>query len=327
MESGNGHETTLRVAADRRGVRYGCAVGRAFWDDNDYRELVRRQCGIIVAENAMKFGLIQPERGRFDWSRSDDLVRFAQDNGMDIRGHCLVWHQQAGWAAGLDEGRDAMLAVMREHIHTVVGRYRGKICEWDVVNEAVDDGDAALRDTFWRRTIGDDHIDAAFRFAHEADPGALLYYNDYGGEDMGRKSDRIYELVSGMLKRGVPVHGVGLQCHFAVDKVPTADIGRNIRRLTALGLQVAVTELDIRVPLPADENTLALQAACYKDVLKVFLENRGCRHFLTWGITDRYSWVPGFFKGAGAALPFDGEYRVKPAVCGMLEVLGKEIIS
>lgn len=314
---------TLRDFAQRRGICYGAAVGEAFWGtDSLYREMLSRECNIIVAENEMKFALIEPVRGKFSWSRADDLVSFAQKNGMKIRGHNLVWHAQSEWASSLDAERDEMIAVMRDHIRAVVGRYKGRICEWDVVNEAIDDGDGYLRDTFWKKKIGDDYLDLAFRFAHEADPKALLFYNDYDAEDMGKKSDKVYRLVSGMLKRGVPIHGVGLQCHFALGKMDTEGMDRNIKRLAALGLKVSITELDIRLPLPATPAMLEQQGKEYGALMTVFLNNPGCcMSFLTWGITDKYSWIPWFFKGYGAALPFDENYAPKPACLGLKTTL------
>jgi len=248
-----GKAQTLRELAGRYGVLYGAAVGSAFWSpDSLYKETLKRECNIIVAENVMKFALIEPKRNEFNWTRADDLVNFAKRNNMKIRGHNLIWHAQSEWASTLNAGRDEMMAVMRNHILTVVGRYKGKIYEWDVVNEAIDDGKGFLRDTFWKQKIGDDYIDLAFKFAHEADPGALLFYNDYSGEDMGTKSNKIYQLVSGMMQRGIPINCVGLQCHFVSGTIDTAGIDKNINRLAALGLKVSITELDIRMQLPVD---------------------------------------------------------------------------
>jgi endo-1,4-beta-xylanase len=314
---------TLRELASKQEIFYGAAVGEAFWGpDSLYRETLRRECNIIVAENEMKFSLIEPQRGVLSWSKADDLVSFAEKNKMKIRGHNLVWHAQSEWASELNAGRDEMIVIMREHIHKVVGRYKGKIYEWDVVNEAIDDGDGFFRDTFWKRTIGEDYIDLAFKFAHEADPQALLFYNDYGAEDMGKKSEKVYQLVSGMIKRGIPVHGVGLQCHFTLGEIDTAGIDTNIKRLAKLGLKVSVTELDIRMQLPATPAMLEQQGKEYEALMRVFLNNPSCcTSFLTWGINDKYSWIPWFFKGYGAALPFDDNYKPKPACQGLKNAL------
>ncbi|MDB5106461.1 MAG: glycoside hydrolase family 10 [Fibrobacteres bacterium] len=316
-------QETLGSLARKRGVYVGAAVGGAFWGgDARYRETLKREFNIMVAENAMKFDQVEPKRNQFSWKQADDLAAFAQANGMALRGHNLVWHQSSGWieaATGME--RADMLTALKTHIDSVVGRYRGRILEWDVVNEAVDDN-AGLRNTFWRQRIGDDYLDSAFTWAHKADPAALLFYNDYSGEGMGGKSDRIYALMKGMKDRGVPIHGVGLQCHFAASKSFSAtDIDKNMKRLGALGLRVSITELDFRVTLPADSAGLAIQRDNYALLLNACLANPNCKSFLTWGFTDAYSWVPGFFPGTGDALPFDKDYKPKPAYDGMKRVL------
>ncbi|MDB5049708.1 MAG: glycoside hydrolase family 10 [Fibrobacteres bacterium] len=311
--------------ARKRGVYVGAAVGGAFWgSDVRYKDTLKKEYNIIVAENAMKFDQLEPKRNLFTWKQADDLAAFAAQNDMALRGHNLVWHQASGWisqaAAGLD--RIEMQGILKNHIDSVVGHFQGKILEWDVVNEGLDDASGGLRDTFWRQRIGDDYLDSAFTWAHRADPKALLFYNDYSGEGMGGKADRIYALVKGMKDRGVPVQGVGLQCHFASAKsFSVADIDLNMKRLGALGLRVSVTELDFRTALPADSAALAVQKDNYARLLAVCLANANCKSFLTWGFTDAYSWVPDFFPGQGAALPFDAEYKPKPAYQGMVQAL------
>jgi len=240
---------------------------------------------------------------------------------MKVRGHALVWHQQSGWASSVDAGREEMIEILKNHILQVVGRYKGRVWQWDVVNEGIADNGDVLRDTFWRRRIGDDYIDLAFQFAHEADPDALLFYNDYGGEGMGGKSDKIYDYVKGMLERGIPVHGVGLQCHFQNTGFPAQGMDQNMKRLNELGLMAAITELDFRIEMPADDAELEQQRENYKNIMRVCLENPNCTSFLTWGFTDKYSWIPNFFNGYGAALPFDENYLPKPAYYGIREAL------
>ncbi len=218
-----------------------------------------------------------------------------------------------------------MLAILKNHIDSTLSRYRGKILEWDVVNEAVDDA-SGMRKTFWLDRIGEDYLDSAFTWAHRADPAAYLFYNDYSGEGMGGKSDRIYALVKGMKDRGVPIHGVGLQCHLAsAAGFAMGDIDRNIKRLGALGLRVAITELDFRIKLPADSAGRAVQKDNYYRLLKTCLANANCKTFLTWGFTDASSWVPGFFPGMGDALPFDAAYKPKPAYEGMRQALAEGV--
>ena len=313
----------LRQLAEANGLYYGAAVGGAFWKDEAYRELLARECNALVAENCMKWKYLQPARGEFTFDKADGLVAFAQQNGMKMRGHCGLWHQAVpGWLEDAPADRDSMLAIMAEHITTVFERYRGKVAEWDVVNEAIGDDDSVLyRKTLWLERVGEDNLDSAFHVAHRADPDAKLYYNDYGGEEMNAKADRIYELVKGMLDRGVPVHGVGLQCHFDMEKDRTAEMAQNIARLHALGLEVAITELDLRVKLPSDSAKLELQAERYGQIVGLARRTEGCNTLLTWGITDRYSWVPGFFEGEGDALPFDADLKPKAAHGAMCETL------
>lgn len=321
----------LRALTQKHGIHMGAAVGGTFWNGADkalYRETLKREYDILVPENAMKFDQVEPSRGKFHWAEADELVAFAEQNGMQVRGHNLVWHQSAGWAETSGLGRTEMLAVLRNHADSLFGRYRGRIAEWDVVNEAVDDATGNLRDTFWRKAIGDDYLDSAFHFAHRADPQALLFYNDYSAEGMGGKSDKVYALVKAMKERGVPIHGVGFQCHFDNASWPKpADIDRNMKRLAALGLSVSITELDFRVKLPADTAGLASQKESYRTLLGVCLSNANCKSFLTWGFTDAYSWVPSFFSGSGAALPFDAQYRPKPAYEGLREGLASTSLA
>ena len=193
---------------------------------------------MLTPENAMKFGLVHPEPDRYDFADADYIVGFAEAHGMQVRGHNLVWHfQLPTWLTEGTWTRDELIDILHQHITTVVGHYRGRVAAWDVVNEAIAD-DGSLRDTIWLRGIGPEYIDMAFRWAHEADPDALLFYNDYAGEGLGAKSDAIYALVQGLLERGVPINGVGLQMHVSLRWSPQPqDVAANMERLGALGLR------------------------------------------------------------------------------------------
>ena len=318
-------EASLRELAQRNSRYIGAAVGGAFWDDEPvYREILKREFSMLVAENAMKFEPIEPSQGNFNWTKADALIDFAEENRMKVRGHTLVWHRESGWAEDLQATREEMIAVMQNHIRTVVGRYKGRISHWDVVNEAIDEGGDVLRDSFWRRKIGDDYIDIAFQTAHEADPDALLFYNDFGAENMGDKSDKVYNLAKGMLERGIPIHGVGMQCHFSNTGFQADEVDRNMKRLNDLGLMAAITELDFCVEMPADESDLEQQKQHYKRIMEVCLENTNCTSLLTWGFTDKYSWIPSHFEGKGAALPLDADYEPKPGYYGLREALNEQ---
>ncbi len=282
---------------------------------------------MLTPENAMKFEPLRPSRERYDFDHADALVDFAEKHAMQVRGHTLVWHQQLpSWLTERDWTRDELIEILREHITTVVGRYRGRVAAWDVVNEAVAD-DGSLRDTIWRQVIGPEYIDMAFRWAHEADPDALLFYNDYGGEVLGPKSDAIYALVRDLLQRDVPIHGVGLQTHVSLDWFPEPQdiaanvdsLSANMDRLSALGLVVHITETDVRIERPITEDELAKQARIYGAALEACLSAQNCKALVLWGFTDRHSWIPYAFPGTGAALVFDDAYRPKPAYHSLID--------
>jgi endo-1,4-beta-xylanase len=233
---------------------------------------------------------------------------------MQVNGHVLVWHQQLpDWLTQGNFDSDELKTILREHIRTLVTRYRGRVVSWDVGAEAVDEN-GRLRETFWSRGIGPDYLTLAFQWAHDADPQAHLRYNDYGGEGDGAKSDGIYDLVAELRRKGAPIHGVGLQMHASLKDAPRpSDVRINMKRLAALGLQTHITEMDVQLTLPASDAALRKQAALYRDMLQACLAVPQCRSFSTWGVSDRYSWIPDFFPGQGDALLFDKNHRAKPA--------------
>ncbi len=316
----------LRDRAAARGLFVGAAVDAvALQNDPQYAQTLGREFDMLTAENVMKFEHIHPEQGRYDFSAADLLVDFAEAHDMQVRGHTLVWHYQIPpWLEQGNWTKEELTAILRDHILTVVGHYRGRVLAWDVVNEAIDD-DGSLRDTIWLDGIGPEYLDLVFQWAHEADPDALLFYNDYGGEGLGEKSDAVYALVSGMKARGVPIHGVGLQMHVSISDYPLAEeIRANIQRLGDLGLTVHVTELDVRVRKPVTQDKLDTQANVYREIMSACLSEAACEAFVMWGFTDKYSWVPWFFEGYNAALLFDDQYQPKPAYFALMEILAEK---
>ena len=270
----------------------------------------------------MKWARVEPLRGQFDWQRADALVAFAKANGQKIRGHTLVWHQQApSWlikgAFRRDEVRDLMVA----HIALEAGRYKGAIYAWDVVNEAFAD-DGSWRRSIWYDAMGPDYVAIALKAARSADPTAKLYINDYNVETDGPKMRALYNLVASLKRAGAPINGVGLQAHFIAGSMP-AHFRSVMQKFAALGVDVAVTELDFRIRLPADDRELSVQAANYASVVSACRATPRCVGVTTWGMTDAHSWIPSFFSGYGAALPFDEKYRPKPAVAAMTEAFTK----
>jgi endo-1,4-beta-xylanase len=312
---------TLRSLADKHDILIGAAVSASLLIERDYTQTLSREFNILTTENALKFQPVHPIRNQYSFTDADAIVSFAEANNMKVRGHTLVWHNQLpGWINQGTFTREEWINILHDHITTVVSRYKGRIYAWDVVNEAVAD-DGSLRNTVWLQGIGPEYIDLAFQWAHEADPQALLFYNDYGASGLGGKSDAVYNLVRDLLERGVPIDGVGLQMHTSLEYPPVfSDIAANFKRLNDLGLEVQVTELDVRIREPATTADLTQQANIYRDMLDVCLSADNCTAFVMWGFTDRYSWIPGASPGYGSALIFDRSYNPKPAYYALIDV-------
>ena len=295
----------------------GAAVlARALLGDSAYARAVATRFTMISTENAFKFEPLRPSRDGYDFTDTDAIVAFAEAHGLRVRGHTLVWKRQLPrWLTEGRFSRDELVAILRDHILTVVGRYRGRVRIWDVVNEAISDslhpGESRLRPTLWLDGIGPEYIELAFRFAHEADPGARLFYNDAGAEELGPKSDAVYGLLADLKGRGVPVHGVGLQMHTSVTAPPdTVALAHNIRRLAALGLEVQITEMDVGMAKAAggEAERLAAQARVYREVLATCMSVPACTALVTWGVGDRYTW-----RYPDTPLLLDSAFEPKPA--------------
>lgn len=316
-------ESQLRAFAEFRGIHIGAAVAvQPLCSEPMYAQTLGREFNMLTPENAMKFETLRMTRENFDFRNADRIVNFAEANGMQVRGHTLVWHNQLPrWLTEGKFSQAELVAILREHILTVVGRYKGRVAVWDVVNEAISD-DGFPRDTIWLRGIGSKYIDLAFQWAHEADPGAQLFYNDNGGEGLNRKSDAIYGLVRDLQKRGIPIHGVGLQMHIAPESSPTGqEVAANMNRLASLGLKVHITEMDVMMKRNVTERDLAEQAGIYRGMLGACLSTPNCTAFVMWGFTDRHSWIPQFFPGFDSALIFDASYHPKPAYHALINLL------
>ncbi|MCT8137112.1 endo-1,4-beta-xylanase [Anaerobacillus sp. CMMVII] len=273
------------------------------------KELLKKHFNSLTAENEMKFGLLQPQEGVYTFDQADKLVAFADENGMKLRGHTLVWHNQTSdWIFtnkdGLQVDRDTLLARMEAHISTVMGRYKGSFYSWDVVNEAISDDHAEyLRQSKWLEIIGEDFIAKAFEFAHKADPNASLFYNDYNESDP-EKREKIYRLVKSLLEKDVPIHGIGLQAHWNLYAPNLDDIRAAIERYASLGLQLQITEMDVSAFAWDDRRTdltqpteeiLELQAKRYEEFFKLFREYRDVITNVTfWGANDAYTWLSNF---------------------------------
>lgn len=273
--------------------------------------LLLREFNSITPENAMKMEVIHPQRNVYNWALADSIIAFAQKNRLRVRGHTLLWHEQVpDWFFLDNQGRavtkDTLLKRLKDHITTVVGRYKGKVYAWDVLNEAIDDNPQRfLRFTKWLDIAGEEIFVKAFEYAHEADPDALLFYNDYNSE-RPEKRERIYRLLKKLVDAGVPIHGVGLQGHWSIFEPSTADLEQAIERYASLDLQLHFTELDISVypwekerrRKRADEiDTLtpALEQRQIDQYGRIFSIFRKYRQYITnvtfWNLSDRYSWL------------------------------------
>lgn len=310
----------LRDLAGSRMI--GTAVGLPqLGTDTGYAEILAREFNSVTPENALKWGPVEPVQGSFDWSGADEIVAFAQAHGQKVRGHTLVWHTQLpGWLSDGAFTAAQLNEILKNHIATEVGRYAGKIYAWDVVNEAFAE-DGAWRDTIFFKTLGQDYVADAFRWAHAADPAAKLYINDYNVEGINAKSDALYNLVKSLKAQGVPLDGVGIQAHYDLAYPFPADIAGNLKRFADLGLEVAFTELDARFKLPVSDSALAQQATYYGQTIAACLAVSACVGVTVWGFSDKYSWVPFSFPGEGAACLYDESLVPKAAYGASLAAL------
>lgn len=290
----------------------GSAVAAPYLSgEADYRAVLNREFDSVTPENEMKWATVEAVRGQYDWSGADEIVKFAQRTGKSVRGHTLVWHSQLpDWVGALPA--DELRSVLRQHITTEMKRYKGKIRAWDVVNEIFNE-DGTRRDTVFQQKLGDGYVADALRWARQADPSAKLYLNDYNIEGLNPKSDAMYDLIRTLKRQGVPIDGVGVQAHLSTQYGFPAGFRENLSRFAALRVDSAITEADVRIPLPPDPAKLATQASYFRQVWNACHAVSRCVEFTTWGFTDRHSWVPDVFPGEGAACLFDADLRPKPA--------------
>lgn len=340
----------------RNDFMVGAALNQDQFEERDIRGvgIVKAQFNTVSPENALKWEVVHPQPKVYAFDASDRYVRFGTENGMFVVGHTLVWHSQTPrWvfedASGKPLSRDALLERMRDHIHTVVGRYRGRIKGWDVVNEALEE-DGTLRKSPWLTIIGEDYLAKAFQYAHEADPAAELLYNDYSMENPAKRAGGV-ALVRKLLAVGAPVHGVGLQAHQKMDWPSVAQEDSTISAFAALGVKVNITELDVDL-LPravrsvgADVSANAalstalnpysaglpdsLQQALamrYADLFRVFVKHRDVIDRVTfWGVADGDSWLNGWPVRGRTSYPllFGRDGLPKPAFSAVVGAAGK----
>ena len=323
-------EQSLKAHAARAGLLYGCAVApKLLSSDAAYTQTILDQCDILVAENAMKWAALRPAFGQFNFDQADALLRFAEQHQMKLRGHNLLWHEALPKWFAAEVNRSNARQVLVEHIQSVAGRYAGRMHSWDVVNEVVwmkDGRPDGLRTSPWLELIGDDYIELAFRTARLADPTALLAYNEFGIEldtdDNQQKRDAVLLLLRRLKARNVPIDAMGVQSHMRAVDMPGftgAGLKKFMQDVRQLGMQVFLTEMDM-----ADKglsgDTAKVDAAVadgYAKYLGAALSDPAVTVVLTWGITDRYTWLSWNKEKKVAEpvrpLPFDRGYKATEA--------------
>ncbi len=309
--------TTLKGLATARGLWIGAALDANFTVTNSarYDSLVAAEFNEVTPGNFMKWEpLNRNDRYTYRWAWPDSLVSFAASHGMRVRGHTLVWHNQLPtWLTnpGTPWTAATLWPVLKEHIDSVVGHYKGKLYAWDVVNEALSDGTGAMRSAIWLNTLGPTYVDTAFAEARKVDPGVLLFYNDYNIETPGAKQDSAFALVQRLKAKNV-IDGIGFQAHFLVNNdlsgAPTLQqLTDTFNRFAALGVKIHLTELDVRVPNGASQAVLDRQAQVYSDAVGACRAVSACEMIVIWGVLDGESWIPGTFPGWGQALLWSGD--------------------
>ncbi|GAA4877007.1 endo-1,4-beta-xylanase [Kitasatospora terrestris] len=327
---------SLRALGAHQGLGIGTAVDMAhLGSDRNYTDIVADQFSVVTPENAMKWEAVEPTRGAHDWRPADQLVQFARQHGQSVRGHTLMWHNQlpAWLTTGVDNGTisDPQLReILHRHVTDEVGHFRGQVWQWDVVNEVfANSWDKALpnglnSEDFWIRHLGEGIVADVFRWAHQADPKALLFYNDYniaGQDGSNAKFTAVHDYVERLLAQGVPIDGIGEQGH--LDTQYGFDPQRfqaDLQSYADLGLKVAVTEADVRTfvnnateQVPTSQLAAFAQPYEFSEMLKACQLVRQCVSFTAWGVYDGDSWIPGTFSGTGYGLLYDVDMRPKPA--------------
>jgi endo-1,4-beta-xylanase len=306
----------------------GASVGISLMKNNaKYSGVVGKEYNSITAENAMKFGALHPAENTYNWADADYLVAYAQANGKRIHGHTLNWYQNLpAWVTNFSGDSLAWENMLKTHIQTVVAHFKGKVASWDVVNEYFND-DGTIRTSVWVKNLGPDYIARCFQYAHQADPDAILFYNDYGHEYSSAKRSAIANLINSFKTRGIPIHGIGMQFHMTYTQTD-ANINAAMAFAAGTGLKVHLSELDIRL------NTNKVQTLVFTDALAVQQADRfrfvvksynaaipKAQQFgiTTWNVGDADSWIPSWQSAPDWPLPFDANYLRKPAYKAIIE--------
>lgn len=284
----------------------GTAVDNQLLKSNpQYARTIQKYFKVITPENAMKWDATEKTQGKFTFEAADEIVQFAVQHRKIVRGHTVVWHQQVPqWLMNLNA--DALIKATQNHITTLMKHFEGKMAALDVCNEILGE-DGSLRDSFWHQKLKDTFPEMAFKAARQAGPGVKLYINDYSIEGINKKSDGLYKIAKGLKAKGL-LDAVGFQAHLIVGQVPK-DMKQNLERFAALGLDVAITELDVRMPVPASKENLEQQAKDYQEVVQICRSVPRCYSLTVWGVNEGQSWIPKQFPGMGSRLMFDDNFQ------------------
>ncbi len=305
-------KNTVAAAAEKKGVDFGFAASVTDLLDGNTQKILSEQAKILVAENCMKSSQLRPNKSFWNWSDPENLVKFAESNKIAAKWHTLFWHEMNPPFINSLKTKEEAAAVMDEHISTVMQKFKGRVRDYDMVNEMFNE-DGSLRDTVWLRTLGPGYLEKALRKAHEVDPSAHLFLNDYNNEAKGyAKSDAMYNLVKDFVERGVPIYGVGFQLHLAADLPYDEEaIRANIRRYADLGIKICFSEVDVRLPLGRKEEFSQKQVDIWKSLMRLAVEEDNVESFIVWGVSDKNSWIPAWKPGYGDALLFDKDFKPK----------------
>ncbi|MEO3811428.1 endo-1,4-beta-xylanase [Sphaerisporangium sp. B11E5] len=301
---------SLGSLAAQRGKHFGAGIDVGQLRDVPYTTILDREFNAVTPTDSMKWDATEPTRNQFNFTWGDRIVAYAQQRNMIVRGHTLVWHSQVpAWTQSLNA--TMLRESLTNHVTRLVAHYRGAVYAWNVVNEPLDDS-GGYRNSFFYQRLGASYIAESFRAARAADPGAKLYISESGAEGYNAKSTGLYNLVRSLLAEGVPIDGVAFQGHVAIGQVPPG-IAPNFQRFADLGLDIVISELDVRMPMPRTAAKDYQQATDYSTMVRACLVVPRCKGVTLWTFSDKYSQIPYSFPGQGAATPWDVTMQPKPA--------------
>lgn len=322
-------EVTLKKEAELLNLNIGAAVSEEYFlNDSNYRMLLKNEFNMLTLENSLKFSQVHPQENSYNYLIPDLILKFAQENGIKVRGHTLVWYQMIpDWLKNKEFNKhlnkEDYQQILKNHIFNVVGRYKDKIIEWDVVNEAFNE-DGTLRDNIWLRQIGPEYIELAFIWAHQADPNAKLIYNDFNIEEDNVKTRKVIEYLGNLKQKGIPIDGVGIQMHTSIYKnYNNKELSNIINNFRDIGLSVHITEMDVSLKGKnlEEEERLEKQADIFKNIFNTCVTSGNCHTFVTWGIMDKQSWLVSTQSSDDKPLLFDNNYNPKPSYNAIKDVL------